>query len=104
MRAAAKWVLPEDYEIVGEILAAARRRVSITQVELARRLKKPQSVVSAYESGKRRVDLVEFLLIAKTLGGEPVEIFAEIVRSLPNSRCPGADSQYFFQSPPCSKA
>jgi transcriptional regulator with XRE-family HTH domain len=83
MRAAEKWVQPEHYLIVGAVLEAARRKANITQVELAKRLGKPQSVVSAIEAGHRRVDLIEFLLIARTLGADPVEIFAEIVRSLP---------------------
>jgi transcriptional regulator with XRE-family HTH domain len=82
MRVAAKWVQPEHYQIVGAALAAARRRASITQVELARRLGKPQSVVSAFEAGKRRVDLVEFVLIARVFGADPVEIFGEIARSI----------------------
>jgi transcriptional regulator with XRE-family HTH domain len=82
MRAAAKWVEPEQYKIVGAALAGARRKANITQVELARRLRKPQSVVSAYEAGPRRVDIIEFLLIVRSLGADPVEIFAEIARSL----------------------
>jgi hypothetical protein len=40
-------------------------------------------VVSGYENGRRRVDVVEFLLIVRTIGADPVEVFAEIVRSLP---------------------
>jgi transcriptional regulator with XRE-family HTH domain len=63
-------------------LAAARRKANLTQVELAALLGKPQSVVSGYEAGKRRVDVVEFLLIARTLGGDPVEVFTEIAKSL----------------------
>jgi transcriptional regulator with XRE-family HTH domain len=88
MRVAAKWVQPEHYQIVGAALAAARRRASITQVELARRLGKPQSVVSAFEAGKRRVDLVEFVLIARVFGADPVEIFGEIAncRLIPEVR------------------
>lgn len=82
MRAAEKWVEPEQYQVVGAVLAAARQRANMTQVELARRLGKPQSVVSGYENGKRRVDVVEFLAIVRTLGADPVEVFAEIVRSL----------------------
>jgi transcriptional regulator with XRE-family HTH domain len=82
MRAATKWVQPEQYEIVGAALAAARQRANMTQVELAARLGKPQSVVSAFEAGKRRVDVVEFLLIVRRLGADPVEIFAEIARSV----------------------
>ena len=83
MRAAAKWVQPEHYQVVGAALAAARQRANMTQVELARRLGKPQSVVSEYENGRRRVDLIEFLLIVRTLGADPVEVFAEIAGALP---------------------
>jgi transcriptional regulator with XRE-family HTH domain len=83
MKAATNWVRPEDYLIVGAALAAARRTAKLTQVELARRLGKPQSVVSAIEAGTRRVDVVEFLVIVRALEGDPLEIFAEIVRSLP---------------------
>jgi transcriptional regulator with XRE-family HTH domain len=82
MRTAAKLVQPEHHQIVGAALATARRKANLTQVELARRLGKPQSVVSAYEAGKRRVDVVEFLLIARSLGADPVDIFAEITRSV----------------------
>jgi transcriptional regulator with XRE-family HTH domain len=82
MRAAAKWVQPEHYQVVGEILADARRKANLTQVELAALLGKPQSVVSGCEAGKRRVDLVEFLLIVRALEGDPVEIFAEIAGSV----------------------
>ena len=83
MRAAAKWIVPEHHQVVGEILADARRKANLTQVELAALLGKPQSVVSGYEAGKRRVDVVEFLLIVRALGADPLEIIAEIVRSLP---------------------
>jgi len=83
MRAAAKWVQPKHYLIVGSALAVARQRANITQVELARRLGKPQSVVSAIEAGHRRLDLVEFTVIVRALEGDPVGIVAEIVRSLP---------------------
>jgi transcriptional regulator with XRE-family HTH domain len=68
--------------VVGAALEAARRKANLTQVELAALLGKPQSVVSGYENGRRRVDVVEFLLIVRTIGADPVKIFAEIVRSL----------------------
>jgi transcriptional regulator with XRE-family HTH domain len=83
VRAAEKWVPPEHHKIVGAALEGARRKANLTQVELAARLGKPQSVVSGYEAGKRRVDVVEFLLIVRTLGADPVDIFTEIVASIP---------------------
>jgi transcriptional regulator with XRE-family HTH domain len=75
------WVETEHYRIVGTCLAAARRRANVTQDELAARLGKPQSFVSEYERGQRRVDVVELLVISRALGVDPVELFAEVVRA-----------------------
>ena len=74
------WVRPEDQRIVGECLAAARMRAGVTQREVADRLGKPQSFVSAYETGQRRVDLLEFIAIAGALQVDPRAVFREIVR------------------------
>ena len=73
------WVRPRDYKVVGSSLAAVRRSAGVTQKELARRLRKPQSFVSDYERGQRRVDLIEFLLIVAALKVDPHKVFAEIV-------------------------
>ena len=78
----AVWVQAEHYKIVGACLAAARRRANVTQQELAARLGKPQSFVSEYERGQRRVDVVEFLVISLVLGVEPVELFVEISKAV----------------------
>ena len=75
------WVEPEQYKIVGACLAAARRRANVTQQELAARLSKPQSFVSEYERGQRRVDVVELLVISRAVGLDSLELFAEIARS-----------------------
>ena len=73
------WVRPRDYKVVGSSLAGVRRSAGVTQKELARRLRKPQSFVSDYERGQRRVDLIEFLLIVAALKVDPHKVFAEIV-------------------------
>jgi transcriptional regulator with XRE-family HTH domain len=73
------WVRPEEQRVVGECLAAARQRAGVTQRELAARLGKPQSFISAYESGQRRVDLLEFLAIVAGLRADPLAVFAEIL-------------------------
>jgi transcriptional regulator with XRE-family HTH domain len=76
------WVETEQYKIVGACLAAARRRANVTQQELGVRLGKPQSLVSEYERGQRRVDVVELLVISRALGVDPLDLFAEIARSI----------------------
>lgn len=44
---------------VQEVLKQLRLDAQLTQSELANRLNKPQSYVSKYESGERRLDVVE---------------------------------------------
>ena len=75
------WVEAEHYKIVGACLAAIRRRANVTQQELAARLDKPQSFVSEYERGQRRVDVVELLVISRVLGVDPLDLFGEIVKA-----------------------
>ncbi len=45
----------------------ARRKKGVTQDEVARRLGKPQSYISKYESGERRLDVVELLDVVEAL-------------------------------------
>ena len=75
------WVQPREHKIVGACLADARRRANLTQQELAKRLGKPQSFVSDYERGQRRIDLMEFLVITGMLDADPQEIFRNIVEA-----------------------
>jgi transcriptional regulator with XRE-family HTH domain len=90
------WVTPSDYAALGRCLAEVRRQAGVSQDELAARLQKPQSFVSAYERGQRRVDVLELLLILGALGAEPHEVFAKIVNQIRpgeqrrRSRRPGA--------------
>jgi transcriptional regulator with XRE-family HTH domain len=49
-----------------------RKSVGLTQVELADRLRRPQSFVSKYERGERRLDIIEFCEVCRALGIDPV--------------------------------
>lgn len=49
-------------------LREAREKAGLPQVEVARRLGKPQSYVSKCESGERRVDVIELEDFAKLYG------------------------------------
>ena len=57
-------------------LKEARRESGLTQVQVAAKLKRPQSFVSKTESGERRVDVVELFEMAK-LYGKSLHFFVE---------------------------
>ncbi len=61
------------------VLVEHRQAAELTQRDLAARLKRPNSFVGRIESGERRVDVVEFIEIARVLGADPRELFAKIV-------------------------
>jgi transcriptional regulator with XRE-family HTH domain len=61
-----------------ELLTAAREKAGLTQQQLADRLDKPQSFVAKYEGGERRVDLIEFIEIARALEFDPARAVREI--------------------------
>lgn len=61
-----------------DVLIEARRAKNLTQVEVANRLSKPQSFVSKYESGERRLDVIEFMEVCKALGTNPLSIIRDL--------------------------
>lgn len=61
-------------------MVAARKKARLTQQELAKQLGKPQSFVAKYEGGERRLDVVEFLAIARALGADPIAIVRALLR------------------------
>lgn len=61
------------------LMIGARKAAGLTQQALALRLKKPQSFVAKYEGGERRLDVVEFVAIARILGADPVKLIARFV-------------------------
>lgn len=73
------WVQPKEYKAVGAALAAARGRAGLTQKQLARLLRKPQSFVSNYERGQRRIDVLEMLRITEALKADARHVFMDIV-------------------------
>jgi transcriptional regulator with XRE-family HTH domain len=75
-------VFTDEYAAFTRRIIAARKDTGLTQQQLAERIGKPQSFVSKYERGERRVDLIEFLAIAEALGFDP----SRFIRSLKSSR------------------
>lgn len=63
-----KSIYSEQYQQLCALLRELRREAGLTQVEVAERLRVPQSFVSKYESGERRLDVVELKHVADALG------------------------------------
>ena len=57
-----------------ELLVAARKKAGMTQAEVAEVLGRPQSFVAKYEGGERRLDVIEFMLVARIVGADPAKI------------------------------
>lgn len=60
------------------LLIEARNAKGLTQTALAKQLGRPQAMVSNYERGQRRIDVGEFIEIARLLGLDPVSIVADL--------------------------
>ena len=73
-----KSVFTDRYCLFTQMLIQERRDKRITQTQLARMLKKPQSYVSKYENGERRLDIVEFLEIADCIGIDAAEFIKKL--------------------------
>jgi transcriptional regulator with XRE-family HTH domain len=58
----------KQQKVLLSLLRELRAQAGIRQVDMARALGKPQAFVSYYESGARRLDLLELRQICKILG------------------------------------
>ncbi|HWA18326.1 MAG TPA: helix-turn-helix transcriptional regulator [Devosia sp.] len=62
-----------------ELLIAARKKADLTQAEVAERLGRPQSFVAKYESGERRLDVIEYVAVAVALGADPKRLLGKLL-------------------------
>jgi transcriptional regulator with XRE-family HTH domain len=62
-----KSIYSVEYQQLCKLLRQLREEAGLTQVEVARRLAKPQSFVSKYESGERRLDVIELRHVAEAI-------------------------------------
>ena len=61
------------------LLIRARKDARLTQAKLAETLRKPQSYVSKFETGERRLDLVELIDVTSILGVSLTAMVDEIL-------------------------
>jgi transcriptional regulator with XRE-family HTH domain len=71
-----------EYSTLFKLLRDRRVHLGLTQAELARRLGMPQSFVSKYELGKRRIDVLELRKVCGALEYPLVRFVQDIERVL----------------------
>jgi len=70
------------HRILPSILTMLRNDLGLRQVDLAEKLGRPQSFVSKYESGERRLDLLEINEICIALHVSMSEVVARVEQGL----------------------
>lgn len=68
------------YQRLRSLLIEAREKNGLTQAQVAAKLNKPQSFVSKYENGERRLDVIEFIEVAEALGVDPVKLMNKVMK------------------------
>jgi transcriptional regulator with XRE-family HTH domain len=75
-----------EYARLITLLVAVREDAGVRQQPLAAKLGKPQSFIAKYEGGERRIDLIEFIAIARALDADPVELFKAFLAGEPTTK------------------
>ncbi len=73
---------PRPQALVCRLLRQERSLAGLKQADLAKRLGMPQSFVSKYESGERRLDFIEVQSICAALGVKLVDFVVRFEREL----------------------
>jgi HTH-type transcriptional regulator/antitoxin HipB len=60
------------------LIIAERKAAGLTQAEVAKKLRRYQSIIANIESGQRRIDIVEFLDIAEAIGFDPSALIEKL--------------------------
>jgi transcriptional regulator with XRE-family HTH domain len=77
-----KTIFGGEHAKLVDALIEARKRAGLTQEELASRIGRDQTFVSLIERGQRRVDLIEFISLARAIGNDPATLFGDVLRRI----------------------
>jgi len=72
----AKTIRSSGHEALCGALVAARKSAGLTQADLAKELKCHQSFVARIESGERRIDVIELVVLARALGTDAGDLLS----------------------------
>jgi transcriptional regulator with XRE-family HTH domain len=91
--AMAKPDLSIQYERFRALMIKVRKAKRVPQWELAQRIGRSQSYVAKYEGGRRRLDVVEFIDVAKALHVDPWRIIRRLTKELGQQDGPQDEAQ-----------
>ncbi len=83
---ATKTIYQSAYLRLVGLLRERRESLGISQTKLASHLGWPQQRISSVESGARRLDVLEFCLIASALGLSPTEVSEHVSKLVKSVR------------------
>ena len=64
------------------LIRAERRTAGLRQQEVAKRCNgRSQQWIAAVESGQRRIDVVEYLMLAEAIGFDPLKLLTKIIKT-----------------------
>ena len=72
--------LRQAYRLLPDLLRELREQASLTQRQLAQKLKVAQNTVHRMEIGSRRCDAIELIAWARACGASPRTVFDRLVR------------------------
>jgi ribosome-binding protein aMBF1 (putative translation factor) len=71
---------PARQRAIATAIRAAREAAGLSQRELSAKLKEPPNWVQRVESLERRIDVAEFVAVAKALNADPLALLADSLR------------------------
>src|SRR3954447_3803096 len=77
-----KSIFTLEQEVLQSLLRQIRKGAGLTQEQLAEALGEPQSFVSKYESGERRLDLIELRQLCRAVGVTLLELVTRFEEQL----------------------
>jgi transcriptional regulator with XRE-family HTH domain len=78
-----KTLWSEAQDALVATLTQARKEAGLSQVALAMKLRCQQSMIARIESGERRIDLVELVILCRAIGVDPSDVLKAIAPLVP---------------------
>ena len=82
----AKTIHSEGHEALCAELIRIRQAKGLTQADLASELSYHQSMIARIESGQRRIDVVELIVLARALGVSAESVTNVLVSTTPEAQ------------------